>query len=203
MQPINEHTGTAMVLARDDVDTDQIIPAEYCRKVTRTGFADALFARWRADPGFALNDPNRAGATILVAQRNFGTGSSREHAVWALWDWGFVCVIASSFGDIFRSNAPKNGVVPIELPDDAVTALAEAAQADSTLQITVDLQNVEVRYGTSRVPFEFEPWARSMLLNGFDDIDLTLDHEYGIDCYEIGRPRWLPKIGPALLEELE
>ncbi|GLZ27979.1 3-isopropylmalate dehydratase small subunit [Lentzea sp. NBRC 105346] len=199
MQPLIEHTGTTMVLARSDVDTDQIIPADYCRKVTRTGYADALFARWRADPGFVLNDPERAGATVLVAGRDFGTGSSREHAVWALRDWGFVAVIASSFGDIFRGNAPKNGLVPVMLPEDAVGVLAAASTANPRLRITIDLERMEVR-GPSRWPFELEPRARELLLNGFDDVDLTLSHEAGISAYEGDRPRRLPAIGPAFLE---
>lgn len=131
MQPITEHTGRCVALRRSDVDTDQIIPAEFCKRLTKTGYEDTLFAGWRKDPGFVLNDPAHAGATVLVAGHNFGTGSSREHAVWALRDWGFRAVIASSFGDIFLRNAWKNGLLAVRLPEDVVADLADRADAAS------------------------------------------------------------------------
>src|SRR5579863_543975 len=154
MEPFVTHVGRGVPLRRSDVDTDQIIPASYLKRVSRTGFGDGLFAAWREDPGFVLNQPAYAGATILVAGNNFGTGSSREHAVWALADYGFRVVIAPRFGDIFRNNATKAGLLPVRLPAGAVAALPDAVEADPAAQSTVGLDAREVRLGPLREPFE-------------------------------------------------
>ncbi|MBC3988051.1 3-isopropylmalate dehydratase small subunit [Streptomyces sp. AC563] len=197
MQPLPLHSGRAISLPRDDVDTDQIVPAEFCKRLEKSGFQDALFAAWRTDPGFPLNDPTRQEATILVAARNFGTGSSREHAVWALRDWGFRAVVASSFGDIFRRNALKNGVLPVELPDRAVQYLTSRVAADPEFEITVDLEACELRTAGRTYSFEVDPRARWSLLNGHDDISLTLACDTDISTYERTRPRWLPRTDTA------
>jgi 3-isopropylmalate/(R)-2-methylmalate dehydratase small subunit len=197
MKPLALHTGRAMSLRRGDVDTDQIIPAEFCKRLTKSGFEDALFATWRADAGFPLNDPLRQDATVLVAAHNFGTGSSREHAVWALRDWGFRAVVASSFGDIFRRNALKNGVLAVELPARSIEGLAARVEADPAFEITVDLEACELRADGHSHPFEVERRARWLLLNGYDDIAVTLHHHEAISGYESTRPSWLPRIDAA------
>ena len=191
MQPLTAHTGTAVPLARSDVDTDQIIPSDYCRRLTKTGFAVGLFAQWRQDPGFVLNQPRYAGATVLVAERDFGTGSSREPAVWALRDWGFAAVIAESFGDIFERNALRNGLLTVRLPADAVTALRTAVHTTPTLPVTVDLIGTAVRAGGREWRFRVDERARWLLLNGLDEIGVTLSEEDAIAAYERARPRWL------------
>nr|QEO73586.1 hypothetical protein [uncultured bacterium] len=194
MNPLTSHTGRAVVLRRRNVDTDQIVPAEFCKRVTRTGYADALFARWRDEPGFVLNRPDAAGAIVLLAGSDFGTGSSREHAVWALRDWGFLVVIASRFGDIFHRNALKNGLLAITLDDQVVDGLMAAAEADPGMPITVDLTACEVRADGGTWTFEIDDRARWLLLNGFDDIDVTLRHLSEISDFEHGRHYWLPTI---------
>jgi 3-isopropylmalate/(R)-2-methylmalate dehydratase small subunit len=194
MDSFTVHTGTAVPLRRSNVDTDQIIPAEYLKRVTRTGFADGLFSAWRDDPEFVLNQQVYAGATVLVAGPEFGTGSSREHAVWALRDWGFRAVIAPRFGDIFRGNALKDGMLPVELDVAAVQWLWEAIEADPTLPVTVDLQQREVRVGPKTWPFAIDEFSRWRLLEGLDDIGLTLRHEAAIDAYEQARAPWLPVV---------
>jgi 3-isopropylmalate/(R)-2-methylmalate dehydratase small subunit len=194
---LTRHSGRAVVLRRNDVDTDQIIPAEYCKRLTKNGYEDALFAHWRTEPDFALNEPVRAGASVLVAAANFGTGSSREHAVWALRDWGIRGVIASSFGDIFLRNAWKNGVMAVALPADVVTGLAQRAQDDPAFEITIDLTACEVRAGGQRWPFPVDRDARRMLLEGLDDIDLTLRESERIGAYERTRPAFLPTLWPG------
>jgi 3-isopropylmalate/(R)-2-methylmalate dehydratase small subunit len=194
MEKFTVHTGTAAPLRRSNVDTDQIIPAEYLKRVTRTGFADGLFNAWRGDPEFVLNNPAYASATILVAGPEFGTGSSREHAVWALQDWGFRAVIAPRFGDIFRGNSLKGGLLPVELAVDAVTQLWEAIEADPKLSITVDLQRREVVAGQQVWAFEFDEFSRWRLLEGLDDIGLTLRHEAQIDAFERTRMAWFPVV---------
>ncbi|QKW53499.1 3-isopropylmalate dehydratase small subunit [Streptomyces buecherae] len=199
MQPLTLYRGRAISLPRDDVDTDQIVPAEFCKRLDKSGFQDALFATWRIDPGFPLNDPARQEATFLVAARNFGTGSSREHAVWALRDWGFRAVIASSFGDIFRRNALKNGVLPVELPAEAVQDLTSRVEADPEFEITVDLEACELRAAGRTYPFEVDQRARWALLNGQDDISLTLACDADISTYERTRPHWLPRTDTARL----
>jgi 3-isopropylmalate/(R)-2-methylmalate dehydratase small subunit len=193
MEKFDVHTGRVAPLRRSNVDTDQIIPAEYLKRVGRTGFADGLFAAWRADePGFVLNRPEHAGATILVAGEDFGTGSSREHAVWALQDGGFRAVLSPRFGDIFRSNSLKAGLLAVLVPLDVVNALWELAEADPAAAVTVDLEAREVRYADRTVPFELDDHTRWRLLNGLDDIGLTLRHAGDIDAYEARRPGWLP-----------
>jgi 3-isopropylmalate/(R)-2-methylmalate dehydratase small subunit len=202
LQPFNTHTGRAVSLRRGNVDTDQIIPAEYLKRVTRSGFADGLFSAWRADPGFVLNQPYAAGASILVAGPDFGIGSSREHAVWALGDYGFRAVISARFGDIFRNNSVQAGLLPVRLPGAAVTALADLVEADPQTRVTVDLAGREVRAeppGGGAVlfsaPFEIDDYTRWRLMEGLDDISLTLRHAEEIARYEQDRPEWLPVAG--------
>ncbi len=198
MEPFTSHAGRAVALRRSNVDTDQIIPAEYLKRVSRTGFGDGLFASWRADPDFVLNQPAAEGATILVAGPDFGIGSSREHAVWALMDYGFRVVIASRFGDIFRTNATKGGLLPVRLPEETVTALADLIEADPALVVTVDLAARQVSAGLPGGPaklaagFEIDGYTRWRLMEGLDDISLTLRHADDITRYESGRPGWLP-----------
>jgi 3-isopropylmalate/(R)-2-methylmalate dehydratase small subunit len=194
MEPFISHTGRAVPLRRSDVDTDQIIPAEYLKSVRRTGFRDALFAAWREDPGFVLNQPAYAGATILIAGTDFGIGSSREHAVWALADYGFRVVIAPRFGDIFRGNATKAGLLPVRLDETVTSALQDAVEADPATEVTVDLAGREVRSAVlpDGAPFEIDDYTRWRLMEGLDDIGLTLRHVSDITAFEQGRPWWLP-----------
>jgi 3-isopropylmalate/(R)-2-methylmalate dehydratase small subunit len=192
VQPFTVHTGTALPLRRSNVDTDQIIPAEYLKRVTRSGFADGLFAAWRADPDFVLNDERHRGATVLVTGPDFGTGSSREHAVWALQDFGFRAVIAPRFGDIFRSNATKGGLLPVVLEASVVDQLQQLSESDPAAQVTVDLEQREVRAGDIVIAFDIDDYTRWRLLNGLDDIGLTLAHVAAVDDFERRRPTWLP-----------
>ena len=192
MRPFTVHTGRAVPLDRSDVDTDQIIPAEHLKRVERTGFGPFLFAEWRTDPDFVLNRPEHQGATILLAGPNFGSGSSREHAVWALEDAGFRCVIAPSFADIFRNNCGKIGVLTVELPAEPVRALMDAVIDDPATEITVDLQALTVIAPDLTEPFEIDAYTRWRLLEGLDDIGLTLRHEDEIAAYERARPARLP-----------
>jgi 3-isopropylmalate/(R)-2-methylmalate dehydratase small subunit len=192
MEKFTTHTGTAVPLRRSNVDTDQIIPAVYLKRVTRTGFEDGLFSAWREDPAFILNDPAYTGATILVAGPEFGTGSSREHAVWALRDWGFRVVIAPRFGDIFRGNSLKQGLLTIELPIDAVEALWALSEADSRASVTVDLAAREVRVGSATWAFALDDFTRWRLMEGLDDIGLTLLHADAITGFEATRPAFHP-----------
>ena len=194
MDKFTAHTGTALPLRRSNVDTDQIIPAEYLKRVTKTGFADGLFNAWRNDPAFVLNNPVYAGASVLIAGPEFGTGSSREHAVWALRDGGFRTVIAPRFGDIFRGNSLKDGMLPVELDLAVVEELWDAVEADPTLAVTVDLEAREVRAGARIWPFQLDDFSRWRLLEGLDDIGLTLRHEDLIGAYEEGRPEWMPAV---------
>ena len=197
MKPLTEHTGRGVALRRSNVDTDQIIPSEFCKRLTKSGYADTLFAGWRADPEFVLNRPESSGASILLASHNFGTGSSREHAVWALRDWGFAVVVATSFGDIFRRNAFKNGLLAIELPEPAVAGLADRAEAGPGLEITVDLVACEIRAGRERHGFAVDDRARWLLLNGLDEISVTQARDDTISAYEGSRHHWLPRIAPT------
>jgi 3-isopropylmalate/(R)-2-methylmalate dehydratase small subunit len=192
MQPFTVHTGTAVPLRRSNVDTDQIIPAEYLKRITRTGFEDGLFAAWRADPGFVLNNSSYDGASILLAGPDFGTGSSREHAVWALQDYGFRVVIAPRFGDIFRGNATKAGLLPVVLAADVVDRLHDLVEADPTTGVTVDLTARRVRASDVDAAFEIDDYTRWRLLEGLDDIGLTLTREADISHFETSRPSWLP-----------
>ena len=190
--------GRAVPLNRSDVDTDQIIPSEWLKRIERTGFGAGLFAEWRDDPGFVLNDADYAGATILVAGPNFGTGSSREHAVWALVDYGFRAVVSSRFGDIFRNNSTRSGLVPAEVSDEDGRAILEAVSADPSLEIVVDVERrlVEAPAVGISVRFRLDDDARDRLLRGLDDIDVTAEHASDIDAYEVQRPRWLPSVTP-------
>ncbi len=194
MEPIRTITGTAAPLRRSDVDTDQIIPAEWLKRVERTGFGEGLFDAWRKDSSFVLNDPQYREATILVAGPNFGTGSSREHAVWALMDHGFRAVISPRFGDIFANNSTKAGLVPCRVDDDVVTRLWEAIEADPGLEVTVDVETRRV-YAPAidlDVLFPLDDHTQHRLLEGLDDIGLTLQFADDISTFESERPSWLP-----------
>jgi 3-isopropylmalate/(R)-2-methylmalate dehydratase small subunit len=194
MQPFTTHTGRGVPLRRSDVDTDQILPAAYLKRISRTGFADALFNTWRDDPDFVLNDPAYSGATILLAGHNFGTGSSREHAVWALQDSGFRAVLSSRFGDIFRGNALQGGLLPVQVPDEVVEQLMTMVTDDPATEVTVDLVAREVRCGELCAGFPLDDYTRWRLMEGLDDIGLTLRHTNDIRDYERRRHPWLPKI---------
>ena len=199
MEAFTTHTGTAAPLRRSNVDTDQIIPAEYLKRITRTGFEDGLFVAWRTnEPDFVLNQPQYAGASILVAGPDFGTGSSREHANWALLDGGFRVVISPRFADIFRNNSTKAGLLTVVLPEADVEALWAAVEADPALPVTVDLQAEQVTYGSTTVPFQIDPYTRWRLLEGLDDVGLTERHLDDITAFEEQRPAWLPRSLPAL-----
>ena len=199
MDPVRFITGTAVALNRSDVDTDQIIPAEWLKRVERTGFGAGLFSAWRQDPGFVLNDPARAGASILVAGTNFGTGSSREHAVWALTDYGFRAVVSPRFADIFRSNCTKAGLVPAQLDAETVVALMAAVEDDPTLEVTVDVVRRIVGAPAAGIaaPFPLDDFTRWRLLEGLDDVALSLRHESDVTSYERARPGWLPTTVPV------
>ena len=200
MEAFISHTGRMVPLRRSNVDTDQIIPAVYLKRITRDGFEDGLFAAWRNDPDFILNAPERAGATVLVAGPDFGTGSSREHAVWALQNYGFKAVISPRFADIFRGNSLKGGLLTVELPQDVVDQLWEASENDPSVTVTVDLQSRLVSCGNLEVGFEIDDYTRWRLLEGLDDIGLTLRHEGDISSFEAKRPPYLPKTLPIPAE---
>jgi 3-isopropylmalate/(R)-2-methylmalate dehydratase small subunit len=193
MQPVRIITGRAAPLDRSDVDTDQIIPSDWLKRVERTGFGAGLFGEWRDDRDFVLNQPEYAGATILVAGPNFGTGSSREHAVWALTDYGFAAVISPKFGDIFRNNATKAGLVPVELTAAEGRALMDAVIADPTLEVTVDIEREVVSTAGLEFSFSIDPFTRYRLLEGLDDVGLTLRYESSITTFEASRPAWSPR----------
>ncbi|MFF1411797.1 3-isopropylmalate dehydratase small subunit [Streptomyces sp. NPDC058289] len=192
MEAFTTHTGRAVPLRRSNVDTDQIIPAHWLKKITRDGFEDGLFEAWRKDPEFITNRPERAGATVLVAGSDFGTGSSREHAVWALQNFGFKTVISSRFADIFRGNSLKNGLLTVVLPQETVEQLWKLTEADPTAEITVDLVDRQVRAEGVVAEFELDDNARWRLLEGLDDISLTLQNEADIATYESTRPAFKP-----------
>ncbi|QSR27379.1 3-isopropylmalate dehydratase small subunit [Nocardioides aromaticivorans] len=192
MEKFTSHTGTALPLRRSNVDTDQIIPAVYLKRVTRTGFEDGLFAAWRNDPEFVANKPEYQGVSILVAGPDFGTGSSREHAVWALMDYGFKVVLSSRFADIFRGNSGKAGLLSVPVEQDVIEQLWAAIEADPTTQITVDLEARTVTCGELVAPFQIDDYTRYRLLNGLDDIGITLGNEADIAAYEAGRPSFKP-----------
>lgn len=193
MEKFTTHTGRAVPLRRSNVDTDQIIPAVYLKRVTRTGFEDGLFSAWRAnEPDFVLNQQRYDGATVLVAGPDFGTGSSREHAVWALQDYGFRAVLSPRFGDIFRGNSLKAGLLTVLVPQHVVADLWDRVEADPALPVTVDLVDRQVRYAGVSVDFELDDHARSRLLEGLDDIALTLRHGEEIATFEQRRASWLP-----------
>lgn len=192
MEPVRIIEGTALPIDRSDIDTDQIIPAEHLKRIERTGFGPFLFAEWRTDPDFVINDPRYGGASILIAGANFGCGSSREHAPWAIEDAGFRAVVASSFGDIFRTNCTKIGLLPVELPVESVRALMDAVLDDPTTRIVVDLDGRSVRAPELNESFEIDDFTRWRLLEGLDDIGLTLRNEKKITAYEATRAGWLP-----------
>jgi 3-isopropylmalate/(R)-2-methylmalate dehydratase small subunit len=194
MKAVRVLTGRGVPLRRSDVDTDQIIPSDWLKRVERTGFGKGLFSEWRDDRSFVLNDEVYAGASILVAGPNFGTGSSREHAVWAIMDYGFDAVISPRFGEIFRNNCTKNGLVPIRLEPDQVERLMSAIEADPELEITIDIERRSVsapRIGLE-ASFPIDDATQHRFLHGLDDIGLTLQHAGEIDDYETSRPSWLP-----------
>jgi 3-isopropylmalate/(R)-2-methylmalate dehydratase small subunit len=194
MKPVRIVQGTAVPLDRSDVDTDQIIPAHWLKRVERTGFGKGLFGTWRDDRDFVLNDERYAGARVLVAGPNFGTGSSREHAVWAIMDYGFEAVVSPRFGDIFRNNATKNGLVPVLVPPEVGEALLRAVEADPTLEVVVDVERRTLSAPAAGIETEFplDGATRERFLEGLDDIALSLRHASAIDDYELGRPDWLP-----------
>ena len=198
MEKFTVHTGRAVPLRRSDVDTDQIIPAVWLKQVSRTGFGAGLFSAWRSkDPDFVLNREEYAGASVLVAGPDFGTGSSREHAVWALQDFGFAAVLSPRFGDIFRGNSLKSGLLTVVLPEAVIERLWARSEADPAADVTVDLEAREVRFDGEAVPFELDDFTRWRLLNGLDDIGLTLTHTDDVDAYEARRPAFLPATLPA------
>lgn len=196
MEKFIKHTGSGIPLRRSNVDTDQIIPAVYLKRVTRDGFEDGLFAAWRNDPEFVLNQPQYKSGTILVAGPEFGTGSSREHAVWALQNYGFKVVISSRFADIFRGNSLKGGLLTVILPQSAVEEIWVAIESDPTLLITVDLETRTVSFAATSFAFELDDYTRWRLMEGLDDIGLTLKHTDAIDSFEAKRPAYKPKTLP-------
>ena len=196
MEKFIKHVGSAVPLRRSNVDTDQIIPAVYLKRVTRSGFEDGLFSAWRNDPEFVLNQDQYKSATILVAGPEFGTGSSREHAVWALQNYGFKVVISSRFADIFRGNSLKSGLLTVVLPQANVESLWLAIEADPKLTITVDLESHTVSYAGISVAFELDDYTRWRLMEGLDDIGLTMKHTDSIDEFESRRPSYKPKTLP-------
>jgi 3-isopropylmalate/(R)-2-methylmalate dehydratase small subunit len=197
MEPVTIVTGTAVPLDRSDVDTDQIIPSDWLKRVERTGFGKGLFSEWRDDRDFVLNHEQHSGATILLAGPNFGTGSSREHAVWAIKDYGFDAVISSRFADIFRNNAAKNGLVPVQVEPSVADALMAAVGDDPTLEITVDVERrtVEAPGAGIESGFELSDSVQHRFLNGLDDISITLAHDDRIGDHEASRPAWMPSTG--------
>ncbi|TME68913.1 MAG: 3-isopropylmalate dehydratase small subunit [Chloroflexi bacterium] len=194
MEPVRVVTGRALPLGRANVDTDQIIPSHWLKRIERTGYGLGLFEAWRKDPSFVLNDGRYRGANILIAGANFGCGSSREHAVWALQEFGFRAVIAPTMADIFRSNSIKNGLVPVELNADAVSRLLAAVQADANTTITVDVAARTVAALGVKASFPLTDFVQTQLLEGLDEIALTLRHEPDIAAFEVKRPEWLPHV---------
>jgi 3-isopropylmalate/(R)-2-methylmalate dehydratase small subunit len=194
MEPVITITGTALPLDRSDVDTDQIIPSDWLKRVERTGFGQGLFSEWREDPEFVMNLPQFGEACILVAGANFGVGSSREHAVWSIMDYGFKAVIAPRFGDIFRNNSAKNGLVPVVLPADVSERILRAVEADPTVEITIDIATKRVSVPSLDIDIEFplDDSTQDRFLNGLDDIGITLQHVDAITAFEKTRPAWMP-----------
>jgi 3-isopropylmalate/(R)-2-methylmalate dehydratase small subunit len=195
MDKVTSHTGRAVPLRRSNVDTDQIIPAVYLKRINRTGFEDGLFSAWRAnEPDFVLNQPQWQGASVLVAGPEFGIGSSREHAVWALMDYGFRAVLAPRFGDIFRGNALKTGLLAIVLPEPMIQRLWSDVERDPSVEVTVDVDEREVRWADQVTPFELDDYTRWRLMAGLDDIGITLQHMDDVTTYERTRKPWLPVV---------
>ncbi len=194
MEPVQRVSGKALPLGWDDVDTDQIVPSDALKRIERTGFGQFLFSQWREDPEFVLNKPEHEGAVVLLAGQNFGSGSSREHAPWAIQDYGFGAVIAPSFADIFKNNCAKIGLLAIELPEEAVQRLLDAVREDPETLITVELTERTVTGPDVRETFEMDDFTRQRLMEGLDDISLTLTHEDELEAYERSRPGYLPKV---------
>ena len=197
MDKFISHTGTVLPLRRTNVDTDQIIPAVYLKRVTKSGFEDGLFSAWRNDPDFVMNQPQHKGATILVAGADFGTGSSREHAVWALQNYGFKVVLSSRFADIFRGNSQKAGLLTVIIPQEKIEQLWAAVEANPALEVTVDLEAKNVRFNSEVIGFEIDDYTRWRLMEGLDDIGLTLKNIADVDAFEAKRPSFKPQTIPA------
>ncbi len=196
MEKFISHTGTAIPLRRSNVDTDQIIPAVYLKRVTKSGFEDGLFSAWRSDPEFVLNRSEYQGATILVAGPDFGTGSSREHAVWALQNYGFKVVLSSRFADIFRGNSQKAGLLTVLIPQAVIEEIWQEIESDPKLAITVDLESKNIRYGSAIHPFEIDDYTRWRLMEGLDDIGLTLKKIDQVSAFEAKRATFKPQTLP-------
>jgi 3-isopropylmalate/(R)-2-methylmalate dehydratase small subunit len=194
MEPVRRIVGRALPLARADVDTDQIIPSHWLKRLERTGYGPGLFEAWRKDPAFVLNDPRYRGAAILLAGANFGSGSSREHAVWALQDAGFRAVIAPRLADIFRNNALRNGLVPVEIEVDVFARLVDAVRRDPATTIAIDVEGSTVQAPGVRATFPLDEFSRTRLVEGLDDIAVTLRHEPDITAFEAKRSEWLPRV---------
>ena len=197
MEKIEKFSGVAVPLKRSNVDTDQIIPAVYLKRITKTGFEDALFASWKADPEFVLNQPEFANGQVLIAGPDFGTGSSREHAVWALRDWGFKAVFSAKFADIFRGNSGKQGFITGVITEDETKALWDLIDAQPGIEATVDLPNQTLSLGEMSISFEIDPYTKWRLMEGLDDIGLTLRDEPAITAFEASRESWRPQTLPA------
>jgi 3-isopropylmalate/(R)-2-methylmalate dehydratase small subunit len=198
MERFSTHTGVGVPLRRSNVDTDQIIPAHFLKRVSRTGFEDGLFSRWREDPGFVLNQPAYAAGSVLVAGPDFGTGSSREHAVWALQQYGFRAVLSSKFADIFRGNSGKGGLLTAQLEQGDIELIWKQLEAEPGTTVTVDLPARRVTCGDVVAPFQIDDYVAWRLENGLDDISLTLQHETEITAFEARRPRWKPVVTTAV-----
>jgi 3-isopropylmalate/(R)-2-methylmalate dehydratase small subunit len=194
MEPVQRVSGKALPLGWDDVDTDQIVPSDALKRIERTGFGQFLFSQWREDPEFVMNRSEHEGAVVLLAGKNFGSGSSREHAPWAIQDYGFGAVIAPSFADIFKNNCAKIGLLAIELPEEAVKKLIDAVREDPETVITVELTERTVTGPNVRETFDMDDFTRRRLMEGLDDISLTLTHEDELEEYERSRPDYLPKV---------
>ncbi len=194
MEPVKKVSGKALPLGWDDVDTDQIVPSDALKRIERTGFGRFLFSQWREDPDFVMNRPEHEGAVVMLAGENFGSGSSREHAPWAIQDYGFGAVIAPSFADIFKNNCAKIGLLAVELSEEATQELLDTVREDPEAEITVDLEGRVVQGPGFEEPFAFDNFARYRLLNGLDDIGLTLTHEDELEAFEGSRPGYLPKV---------
>ncbi len=194
MRAVHIVQGTALPLDRSDVDTDQIIPSDWLKRTERTGFEKGLFSEWRDGEDFVLNDEAYMGANILIGGPNFGTGSSREHAVWAIQQYGFEAVVSSRFGPIFKNNSTKNGLIPVEIGAEAAEELLRAVQADPALELTIDVQRLTLEAPAIGLETEFalDPSTQHRLLNGLDDIGISLGHSDAIDAFEAARPAWLP-----------
>jgi len=194
VDPVKKVEGKALPLGWDDVDTDQIVPSDALKRIERTGFGQFLFSQWREDPDFVMNTPEHEGAVVLIAGQNFGCGSSREHAPWAIQDYGFGAVIAPSFADIFKNNCAKIGLLAVELPEESVEKFLDIVREDPEARVSVDLEGRVVRAPGFEEPFAFDNFTRHRLLNGLDDIGLTLTHDEELEAFEKSRPSYLPKV---------